>query len=71
MSQLSVLIAEPSKTGRHIFTQLMSRVGVRVTFTTTARETFRAAAKEQFNLVCLSQKLPDDEGDKLDELVSA
>ena len=62
MSQLRVLIAEPSKTGRHIFTQLVSRLGVSVTFTDSAKETLREAGKQQFNLICLSQKLPDGEG---------
>lgn len=62
MSELSVLIAEPSKTGRHIFAQLMSRMGVNVTFTTSARETYLEAGKKRFHLICLSQKLPDDEG---------
>ena len=62
MSELSVLIAEPSKTGRHIFAQLMSRMGVSVTFTTSARETYLEAGKKRFHLICLSQKLPDDEG---------
>lgn len=62
MSELSVLIAEPSKTGRHIFAQLMSRMGVSVTFTTSARETYLEAGKKRYNLICLSQKLPDDEG---------
>ncbi len=65
MSQLRVLIAEPSKTGRHIFTQLVSRLGVNVTFTDSASETLREAAKQQFNLICLSQKLPDGEGVKV------
>jgi PAS domain S-box-containing protein len=62
MLELSVLIAEPSKTGRHIFTQLVSRLGVNVTFTTSAKETFHEVGKKQYHLICLSQKLPDDEG---------
>lgn len=62
MSDFSVLIAEPSKTGRHIFTQLVSRLGVMVTFTETAHETVIEAARQRFNMICLSQKLPDDEG---------
>ena len=61
-STLSVLIAEPSKTGRHIFAQLTSRLGVRVVFTSGAEETLVEAAKAPFDLVCLSQKLPDGEG---------
>ena len=62
MSQLKVLIAEPSKTGRHIFNQLITRLGVSVTFTTSARETLQQAAQQEYDLICLSQKLPDDEG---------
>lgn len=62
MSEMSVLIAEPSKTGRHIFQQLVSRLGVQVTFTTTAHETMLEAGKNQYHMICLSQKLPDDEG---------
>ncbi|MFT4926277.1 MAG: PAS domain S-box-containing protein [Phenylobacterium sp.] len=62
MSKLKVLIAEPSKTGRHIFTQLITRLGVSVTFTTSAEETYQEAAKDDYHLICLSQKLPDDEG---------
>ncbi len=62
MSELRVLIAEPSKTGRHIFTQLITRLGVHVTFTTSAEETYAEASKQDYHLICLSQKLPDDEG---------
>lgn len=62
MSEISVLIAEPSKTGRHIFNQLVSRLGVKVTFTTSAEETILEARKHRYQMVCLSQKLPDDEG---------
>ncbi|MFT5161845.1 MAG: PAS domain S-box-containing protein [Alteromonadaceae bacterium] len=62
MSELKVLIAEPSKTGRHIFSQLIARLGVEVTFTTSAKETYQQVAAQDYNLICLSQKLPDDEG---------
>ena len=62
MSELRVLIAEPSKTGRHIFTQLVKRLGVEVVFTTNAEDTVKQASSQSFQLICLSQKLPDGEG---------